>query len=310
MTARHTGRSLLCWLRSSRLESCGQNPFTLLAEDSSRKRYWRLWKRFIAFVIRGHRMPTSVRESETKIKLDVEHSKQLQHIWEHQVWATIDVPRGFWPARPSYAENHAPLRGAQPDISGPMRWSDARLSSNEEYDAESDEDNYETSEDEDELHKAKRLTNREFHVIRFLPIRLGVARFKYLVWIRRFANLLRRERSGYLDTNPGPLKGQRLVFNSNGNIWSISRLTAILQTVTSRIWLQKMNIQHYRQISIGITEKHVRKVHSPFNRYDDSSAKVDLNVVFAWQSGHRPLQRGITYGLDGAFPHQLQPALF
>uniref|UniRef100_A0A0D2YF19 Uncharacterized protein n=1 Tax=Fusarium oxysporum (strain Fo5176) TaxID=660025 RepID=A0A0D2YF19_FUSOF len=99
----------------------------------------------------------------------------LQHIWEHQVWATIDVPRGFWPARPSYAENHAPLRGAQPDISGPMRWSDARLSSNEEYDAESDEDNYETSEDEDELHKAKRLTNREFHVIRFLPIRLGVA---------------------------------------------------------------------------------------------------------------------------------------
>ncbi|KAH7227231.1 uncharacterized protein BKA55DRAFT_527196 [Fusarium redolens] len=159
-------------------------------------------------------------------------------------------------------------------------------------------------------YKAKRLTNREFYVIRFLPIRLGVAMFKYLVWIRRFANLLRRERSGYLDTNPGPLKGQRLVFNSNGNIWSTSRLTAILQTVTSRVWLQKMNIQHYRQISIGITETNVREVHSPFNRYDDSSAKADLNVVFAWQSGLRPLQRGITYGLDGAFPHQLQPALF
>ncbi|RKK32332.1 hypothetical protein BFJ67_g14800 [Fusarium oxysporum f. sp. cepae] len=571
--------------------------------------------------------------------LDVEHSKQLQHIWEHQVWAAIDVSRGFWPARPSYAESHAPLRGAQPEISGPMRWSDARPSSDEEYDAESDEDNYETSEDEDELdngpgymsdsgesyveaqprpgsqavtesgdtvfrdflellfqfcislstesflngqasstiliyfsgilgfsddsrqfllarpycpqlsclvyvqrllfleyalplhpyhtlgiqqrpqeqqleqlndirrkymvtssqtalaellslrdsgraiarteppsfflnwsddgqsvrigdsfsltmedfrqlpgyfigraeeltaklmfniepdinlatvkddlrntqtgysfikhtdngldtayqdlvvqactsrkhglsrhgewsfnaidsylketlnleemllgglytacgevqrardllclgsensptairglfmwngymvyiiqhHKAKRLTNREFHVIRFLPVRLGVAMFKYLGWIRRFANLLRRERSGYLDVNPGSSKEQRLVFNSNGNIWPTSRLTAILQTATSRVWLQKMNIQHYRQISIGITEKHVREVHSPFNRYDDSSAKADLNVVFAWQSGHRPLQRGITYGLDGAFPHQLQPALF
>ncbi|KAJ0127598.1 Class E vacuolar protein-sorting machinery protein HSE1 [Fusarium oxysporum f. sp. albedinis] len=137
MTARHTGRSLLCWLRSSRLESCGQNPFTLLAEDT--------------FVIRGHRMPTSVRESETKIRLDVEHSKQLQRIWEHQVWAAIDVSRGFWPARPSYAENYTPLHGAQPEISGPMRWGDARPSSNEEYDAESDEDNYETSEDEDEL---------------------------------------------------------------------------------------------------------------------------------------------------------------
>jgi hypothetical protein len=34
-----------------------------------------------------------------------------------------------------------------------------------------------------------------------------------------------------------------------------------------------------------------------------------MNVVFAWQSGHRPIQRATTYGLDGAFPTQLQPAL-
>ncbi|KAL9564120.1 hypothetical protein ACKAV7_011770 [Fusarium commune] len=70
---------------------------------------------------------------------------------EHQVWAAIDISRGFWPARTSYVESHTPLHGAQPEISGPMRWGDARPSSNEEYDAESDEDNYETSEDEDEL---------------------------------------------------------------------------------------------------------------------------------------------------------------
>ena len=31
--------------------------------------------------------------------------------------------------------------------------------------------------------------------------------------------------------------------------------------------------------------------------------------MFAWQSGHRPLQRGTTYGLDGAFPTLLQPQL-
>jgi hypothetical protein len=36
---------------------------------------------------------------------------------------------------------------------------------------------------------------------------------------------------------------------------------------------------------------------------------TDLNVAPAWQSGHRPLQRGTTYGLDGAYPTQLQPAL-
>jgi hypothetical protein len=32
-------------------------------------------------------------------------------------------------------------------------------------------------------------------------------------------------------------------------------------------------------------------------------------VAFAWQSGHRSLQRATTYGLDGVFPSQLQPSL-
>jgi hypothetical protein len=53
----------------------------------------------------------------------------------------------------------------------------------------------------------------------------------------------------------------------------------------------------------------VREVRAPFNIYDDRGSDADLNVVLAWQSGHRPLQRGITYGLDGAYPSRLQPAL-
>lgn len=65
----------------------------------------------------------------------------------------------------------------------------------------------------------------------------------------------------------------------------------------------------YRQLAIAITAKHVREVHTPFNRYDDRSGDADINVTFAWQSGHRPLQRGITYGLDGAYPFRLQPPL-
>lgn len=39
------------------------------------------------------------------------------------------------------------------------------------------------------------------------------------------------------------------------------------------------------------------------------SQAAHRNVVFAWQSGHRPLQRGVTYGLDGAFLTRLQPQL-
>jgi hypothetical protein len=83
----------------------------------------------------------------------------------------------------------------------------------------------------------------------------------------------------------------------------------VIRASSKEVWNRGINARVYRQLAIGITEKHVREVHSPFNRYDDSSSDADLNVTFAWQSGHRPLQRGITYGLDGAYPHQLQPSL-
>lgn len=78
---------------------------------------------------------------------------------------------------------------------------------------------------------------------------------------------------------------------------------------TSEVWQQKVNARLYRHIAIAITERHVLEVYLPFNSYDDENTNADLNVAFAWQSGHRPLQRGITYGLNGAFPNRLQPAL-
>lgn len=42
-------------------------------------------------------------------------------------------------------------------------------------------------------HKAKRSTNREFIVARFLPVQTGHLLFKYLVYIRPFAEMLYRE---------------------------------------------------------------------------------------------------------------------
>ncbi|KJZ69993.1 hypothetical protein HIM_10604 [Hirsutella minnesotensis 3608] len=157
-------------------------------------------------------------------------------------------------------------------------------------------------------HKAKRQTNKEFYVTRFLPARLGAVMFRYLVCIRRLADVLRRERLGFDGAESSTVQS-RLLFQSNGAAWKPSRLTAILEKATLEVWGSELNVQLYRHLAIGITEKHVREIHVPFNRYDDTSPNADLNVIFAWQSGHRPLQRGITYGLDGAYPHQLQPAL-
>jgi hypothetical protein len=87
--------------------------------------------------------------------------------------------------------------------------------------------------------------------------------------------------------------------------WPTTRLTAILKKATNKVWGQEVTSRLFRQLSIGITEKHVKEVHKPFNQYDNKGLEADLNIVFAWQSSHRPLQRGTTYGLDGAFPNQL-----
>ncbi|KAK5292262.1 hypothetical protein LTR16_001987 [Cryomyces antarcticus] len=128
-------------------------------------------------------------------------------------------------------------------------------------------------------HKAKRSTNREFNVVRLLPVQLGHVMYKYVVYIRPFTDMLRREQSSSLAISPS-----RLLFRSGHALdkpWDSARLTAILKKATTEVWGQSVNSQLYRQLSIGITEKHVREVHKPFNQYDDKGLKADLNVVFA-----------------------------
>lgn len=61
----------------------------------------------------------------------------------------------------------------------------------------------------------------------------------------------------------------------------------------------------YRQISIAITERHVLAAAVRFNRFNDTTGTAGHEVAYAWQSGHRPIQRHITYGLDGAYPNHL-----
>ncbi|KAL6789482.1 hypothetical protein GGI42DRAFT_347252 [Trichoderma sp. SZMC 28013] len=143
-------------------------------------------------------------------------------------------------------------------------------------------------------HKAKRSTNREFIVVRFLPGEVGHLLYKYLVYIRRFVNMLERER-GFGVQNMA--ENSPLLFRSQNaptsKPWPTGRFNAILKDATLKVWGHAINSRLLRQLCIGITEKH----------------DANRNVVFAWQSGHRPLQRGVTYGLDGAFPTRLQPQL-
>jgi hypothetical protein len=156
-------------------------------------------------------------------------------------------------------------------------------------------------------HKAKRSTNREFYVARYLPAQASRVLFYYLVYIWPFVRMLRQERG-----DQDPSLNSSLLFCSDqtpDRPWTSHRLTAVLQKASSLVWGWTVNTQLCRQLAIAITEKHVKDVHQRFNRYDDKSPNADATVAFAWQSGHRPLQRANTYGLDGAFPTHLQPSL-
>src|SRR5947209_6049198 len=91
--------------------------------------------------------------------------------------------------------------------------------------------------------------------------------------------------------------------------WTTADLTKILKRVTRGILNEPIGVHLYRQLSIAITEKHLKHLARPFDGHNDQSPAASVEVAFAWQSGHHPLQRGVNYGLDGAFPDTLQPAL-
>ena len=122
-------------------------------------------------------------------------------------------------------------------------------------------------------HKAKRSTNREFIVVRLLPVRLGYVLYKYLVYIRPFIEMLQREQFGDRELAVAPKR--RLLFQLGHALdkpQEPSRLREVLKKATTTVWGRTVNSQLYRQLTIGITKKHVQEVHKPFNRYDDRGA--------------------------------------
>lgn len=153
--------------------------------------------------------------------------------------------------------------------------------------------------------KARRATNREFQVARYLPESDSVALATYLVYIRPLTEMIYR-------SSFGTDRERKLLFTSlqePEKLWRSNKLTSALKKLTLHVAGVEIGVQAYRQLSIAVTERHLAHLSSPFNRYDDKGADANIDVAFAWQSGHRPLQRGTCYGIDAAYPDSLQPAL-
>ncbi|OBT59957.1 hypothetical protein VE03_10692 [Pseudogymnoascus sp. 23342-1-I1] len=104
-TMRHTGRTILCWLKSTKPQTCYPKPFTLVALQSSEKKYRQLLERFLAFVFRASRMSVDARHRLTGIRFKREQLRQMRALWEHAAWSDADLSQGRWPGSRDGEEN-------------------------------------------------------------------------------------------------------------------------------------------------------------------------------------------------------------
>ena len=196
-------------------------------------------------------------------------------------------------------------------------------------------------------HKARGSTNYSFHIARFLPTSVTKLIVFYIVYIRPFVKLVFRQcfQSG---CDPSPKRKGReqqaqnfierltrrtkntdqqpnddlsiidkgYIFcddKSPNECWSGTELSAILQEESERRLGTKIGIWTWRHVIIAITKAHLEEI-APFFERDEAACKslLERNVyysIFPWQAGHQPRVNVAVYGLDAAFPGQMQPAL-
>jgi hypothetical protein len=125
------------------------------------------------------------------------------------------------------------------------------------------------------------------------------------VYVRPFVNMLNREYFGNKQERP-------LFFSSSNDSarpWKVDVLTRALKQLSIHICVTSLGMQVYQQLAIAMTKKHVKQINPSFDRSHDKSTDTAIEVVYARESGHRPVQRRTTNGIDSAFPLSLQPAL-
>ena len=119
--------------------------------------------------------------------------------------------------------------------------------------------------------KARRASQREFYVARYLPIEAAQLWYYYLVYILPLTQDLRRRvlrdatETVFLFVSPS--RGFRH--------WTVSILSHAIQCVAQVVYgteaSQGFGVQQYRQLSTAITERHIAQVYSAFNRLYNQS---------------------------------------
>ena len=95
--------------------------------------------------------------------------------------------------------------------------------------------------------------------------------------------------------------------------WAGTELSSVLQDESERRLSLRIGLWTWRHIIIAITKDHLEEIALFFER-DEAACKslLETNIyysIFPWQAGHQPRVNVAIYGLDAAFPGQMQPGL-
>jgi hypothetical protein len=162
-----------------------------------------------------------------------------------------------------------------------------------------------------EYHKARAGTNLSHHVAMFLPSEVGDLVVIYLAYIRPFANLIfnqiaivkNRTDGDYLFSDESKVEG----------CWEGKQLSKALASQSSRFLKCRLTIWSYRQLAVAITKRHIKEIAIFFGVEDKEGMKEYKRQkegdVYAWQAGHIWSTNDRRYGLDMAYPSELQPSL-
>jgi len=199
-----------------------------------------------------------------------------------------------------------------------------------------------------QYHKARASTNYSFHVARYLPKSVTSLIVTYLAYIRPFAKLVFRncfqqqydpctrpkDREGrvqmYMEKlmrssgtvipqtheREGHVVDKGYIFcddESPNECWAGPELSEALGNESESRLNVKIGLWTWRHIIIAITKAHLEEI-APFFARDEAACKtlLETNIyysIFPWQAGHQPRVNVAVYGLDAAFPGQVQPAL-
>ena len=163
-----------------------------------------------------------------------------------------------------------------------------------------------------EYHKARSATNLSHVVARFLPESVAQLVVMFTAFIRPFANMIYNQ----ISACQNQIDGDYLFCDESqpDQPWGGKQLTRAMQQSSNTYLGVNLSVWSYRHFAVAVTRRYVKEIAVFFAFGDDTELEKQFEKergmdVYAWQTGHLKDMNTAHYGLDIAYPSQLQPEL-